>query len=1141
MSCTAAAAGVPATLMAARAQAGQASSTHPAAASSNELLLDALLHAGAAAALVLNPAGAACPDSDGSSSSSSHWQQEVLPVVQQLLCPDAHDAALWSPSWQCEATAHELLSAGAAPDSSSELAGRMQAVLALKDEWRLQYAASVLGQFADAGAALLPDGAARPSVLLGDAAVDAFLHAMGQLQSVLQARPQSVEQFLRQHNDSSGRRLASGVSYGLEVAVFSLKRLSSSPLLPSDLLAPLAKTAVELWLASAASQQQQQDVFSGAPADVASGLAGLLLSPDQQLRLHAAAAWVQSCSSSAAISTNGDADSSGCSGDDLHCAVFTGVAELLLQQRGCSCSQLLPAYQAVAEVASSFLQSAAAAAAGQQQQQQLSMPAQAVARVIKVIVQQLQSLQQRPQDSAPACDGVVGPDSADRILLLQLLLTHILAVAWQQQQQQQQQQGDKEAAASTSTPDSSSVQHQQVQRLWLCKQLLPQQLVQPLADSLLQTLQALAPLLQQQEQLGGAPRRQVGTTCTVLAGEGLKQAGPGGYSNYQALLSPPPVVLTWGVSSSCCSTLLGVASNGSACNSSSSSSRAVVWPHAGVWLMDPYLQGGQSGTRLLQGLPLQLTAASIDLAHVLLRYGLVQAIGKLTAAQLLRKQPQQQQQQQQQQQAQGSQGAAAAGALCGVLCQLMDVADLQPVRPMAKQVVVDVAGSSSRYKEFRSLHLLSRHAAALLQAVALPQEQQQLEPALGQPLAVASAAVAALQGSWQRQCAAAASLSQLLSVAESQAVCWAHLCSSRGDSSSGGGSWSWQGLPQVKLLLPLLLQMALHCTIPQLGLTALKLFNAALLGVVKGRTSSTRSNGGTVGASASKQSSSGGSGSTAVEQQGMSSTTAADSSAADRSKSSSIKGSATKRIPLGLDWLLPEQPEEEQQGGSGSQGLLSDFIGCCVLGWPEGRERKEAAKTLVLLHKALGAVGHSAAQSLLLQAVLRAVPAAGAAAGAGSLQLFSAASQLLKAAGEVAAQDSADAQPSSLLQAISSTAEQLFRAAGSAAAALAGHPCAVAYQQLQQLMELQPPGSSSSSSSSGCVGFWLEVSACDVALGRPHQKPSSSAVRLDSISAELKYGDKQVGWWRCNMPWCNCFALGRCYFVELNPAAILLG
>jgi hypothetical protein len=197
----------------------------------------------------------------------------------------------------------------------------------------------------------------------------------------------------------------------------------------------------------------------------------------------------------------------------------------------------------------------------------------------------------------------------------------------------------------------------------------------------------------------------------------------------------------------------------------------------------------------------------------------------------------------------------------------------------------------------------------------------------------------------------------------------------------------------------------------------------------------------------------------------------------------------------------------------------------------------------VLLHNALGVTGDTAAQSLLLQSVLAAALAAAPAAGAASLPLFSAAGQLLKTSSTLkdtsssSSSSSAGSRPGTvgplaapgsagnssrggkgtakaakegqeLWQCVSSTAGELFATAAAAAAAMAAHPCGLAYQQLQELTELQHP--SSSSSSSGVVGYWLELSECDVAGGRLIRKAPSSAVRLDSIAAELKFGDKQV-------------------------------
>jgi hypothetical protein len=569
-------------------------------------------------------------------------------------------------------------------------------------------------------------------------------------------------------------------------------------------------------------------------------------------------------------------------------------------------------------------------------------------------------------------------------------------------------------------------------------------------------------------------------------------------------------------------------------------------------LLDPYLQGGGSGTRLLQALPLQLTAASVDLAHTLLQHGLVQAVGRVSTAQVVAQSaPQQPPQQQQQsllvhsgslQAGKGSRqhvpAAAAAGTggvWCGVLCQVMDVPQLYPVRRLAKQVVVDVCGSSARYKEVRSLHLLSKQTSQLLQTLGLPQQQQQQQGPGGADgvLEAAAAAVSALQDNWQQQCAVAACLAQLLTVAEAAPVCWAHLCSSS-SSSSGGGGRRAADRGSGGLVLPLLMQLALGCQLPQLSLPAVKLFNAALTGVVRASSSSSSDKGKSSSATSSSKA-------------GGSTTGDAPLSTSSSSSSSGSKGGAMRVPGLVLTWLLPQQQQQQQQMGPGPAvppALLSVFIDRCVVGWPEVKERKEAAKLLVLLHKALAtptapvAAAATAAptaptaaaagspqsdQDNLLQAVLQAVPSAGPCAGAAALQLYSAASHLLRLTGHASndtptafAAAAAGSTPTAaaagdgqgLSQGVSRAAGQLFATAAAAAAALAVHPCGLAYQQLQELMDLQQP---SSSSSSTAVGYWLELSGCDVSCGRLNRKPSNTPVRLDSIAAELKFGDKQVG------------------------------
>jgi hypothetical protein len=1164
---------------------------------SSQLLLNSLLQTGAAAAGTLLGAPATAPGAEeagtitttsiGSSSSSAavgssgDWQQNALAVARQLLCPDAA-AAGWSPSWQCQTAAHALLAtavgsathaetaagvvdaaAGGSSEGSSE---GFSAALTLQDSWKLSQAAGVLEQFCKACTDLgtcTPDdagvaGGAGPQ--LCDAAVFEFLHAMAQVQSVLQVRPADVASFMRQHRNGGKRsgcvsELAACASTGLGPAMFALKQLSSSILLPADMLAPLAKTCMELWVANATaalqpadSQQQQQPqeqepALQAAASMAVQGMAGLLFSSDPQLRMHAAAAWKQACCSSGSGSDSGSSRSSS-THQGLQCAVFVGVAKVLLQQQQ-PCIQLLPAYQAVAEVAPHLLTSAAA----EGQTQASSSGLQAVASVVKLLAQQAiaQSQQQVESDASAGTQHRVQPTTSECTLLQLLLLSHILAHPWQLQHQQQQhddtkkpsQQQQQQGAAHSSTAEATAAKHRPPP---LCKQLLPQQLLGPLSISLLATLQALVPLLQQQEGREGPAGvgQQLQGAYTVAAGDGAQQAGPGGFPNYQALLSPPAGVAVWGVSASCCTALWGMqgGSSSSGVASSSSSSSSVA-----DWLLDPYHQGDQQGTRLLQGLPLQLTAAVVDLAHTLLRYGLLQAVGRMPASHLLLS-------------SSSSQEGAGAGAWAGVLCHVMDVKALLPIRRLAKQLLVDLAGSSTRYKEVRSVHLLSKHTSALLHVLLPPQLQQTqqgwqgtVQGSLAAPgvLGVVRAGVAALQGSWRQQCAAAAALANILSVADSQPVAWAEVCSSSSSIGFSGGSSGCDvaaasagpaSLDGVPVLLPLLLQLAMDCRPAQLCVTAVKLFNAALSGLVKASSSTSSSSSTSKSSNKSKPGSKAAAATSAGQQQakpGSGGDKGLEIAAAG-SSSGCGKEAAVSKLQLDLSWLLLPQ-QQQQEGSSSCTHLLSAFIERCVVGWPEAKERKEAAKTLVLLHRALGVMCSTAGQAAVLQAVLQAVPAAGPAAGTGSLQLFNAANQLLKSTGQGSGPVSVptDAGPSphvqpqaqqphqrqsvgvdseqqqqQLWQVVGNTAGELFTTAAAAAAALAAHPCGLAYQQLQELLEFQPP-TSSSSSGGGTVGYWLELSGCDVVNGRLERKPPSGAVRLDSITAELKYGDKQVG------------------------------
>jgi hypothetical protein len=1119
--------GAPATPAAATAAATHDDAS--TAASLSHLLLQLLLKAGAAAV-------AAAPGI------SSDVQGSVLPAVQALLCPDVSAAARWYPSWALEAAAHQLLEAATADSSSSSSArdadatasssgcgGYSAAALAQRDNWRLQQAAEVLRQLAvqltcrsTSSAAAAAAGA---GVLASDSAVFASLHAFGLLASVLQARPAAVVDFLTKSSSSSGSTAASAAHADaaaaqcaasalpksccavLTAAVFSLKQRAASALLPPGLLVPLTKAAVSLLMADAqaklqlaAAHQQQQQAVSVA----VQGLLSLLLSPDAQLRLHSAAALVQACgspppsssSSSEELASGEDDESAAASSSGSSVPawriVFEGVTSAVLQQQSYTAQQLLPAYQAIAEIVISH----SGATEQQQQQQQGLLPV-----VVQMIVQRLTQWQEaserhQRQDVATSWPNVatssssndsaasLQPLAVERLLLLQLLSGHVLAHCSRQQQPQQQPQQQQSTQTLSSTSAAAPAAHDSTVADATAVAGAADTVLRQVQPALLHLLRMLLPLLQQQDSSSKAGmRHKVSGSCTT-------QPGPGGWLNYQALLSPSPLLLTWGATQQECGVLFSAGSS----SSSSSSGQGVSW------LLDPTLEGSR-GCRLTQGLPLQLVAAAVDLAHTLLSHGFTQAVDQ-----------------------QGQ-----ADTWCSVLCGVIDVKALKPVKKLAKRVLTELAGGSAGYKQRRALHHVQRNAAALLQLLGLDTAADTSSNA---------AAAVQLQMSWQQQCAAALLLTQLLAVAEAQPSCWARVCSS-------------SSMPQ---LLPLLLQVAVHCRAQQLCLAAVKLFNLALTGAgVNPKAHSSSSSGSSSSAAES--------GSTPQAKQVQSTGSSSSSSSSSQKAGQPAVGdfaaakSSGGSLSLDLSWLQLGVPAAAAAAAWCDELLLS-FALRCVLSWPEPKERKEAAKTLVLLHKALEAVNPSG-QLQLLQLVLGLLPAAGAAAGAASLQLFATAAHLVKATPAAAAaaaagsglssssSSTAGVLSSSRQEVLAAAASQLFTTAVAAAGALATHPYAAAYQQLQQLLDLEPIGSSSSSGAA--ARHWLELSGADVfaaaAAGRPAKRGPSSSSRLANMAAELKFGDRQVciqcvqrpqcELWSCasssvshlHMPFVPCFSL----------------
>jgi hypothetical protein len=1028
------------------------------------VLLQSLMQAGTAAVSALQQ--------NASSSSSAVCLLQVTPVVQQLLSPGVSGAgSSWAPSWALEACAHALLSAAVQPQApagdaanaadapSSSAAGSSDGAAAaqqLRDGWRLEQAADTLQQLQP----VITDAAAGSS-LWPDAALQAYMHAMAAFQGVLQVRPESVVAFMADSSDSGSAYAAALACLALPAAVASLKRLSAALLLPADLVGPLAKTATELCLAAAAAAQQQQQPGEGVSACVR-GVLSLLLAPDEQLRLQAAAAFAQACLPGVSISI-----SSGC------CAVFEGVALRLLQQQGLCAKHLLPAYQAVAQVMPRLLSTNSQGSKAAAHQQAGSSTQQVAAAIVAVLVQQLCSLLQ-PLNSAGGSERPpLQPADTEKVLLQLLLLRHILARTKQAPkatQQPKQQQGKAAAAAS-----SSSMSRAEMAAM---RQLLPQELQQQLQAALLQALALVLPAVQQDD--GGSNSSSSSSWLPhKVTGSGGAKPGPGGFPGYQCLLSPCPTILTWGASGDAYQRWLGqpTGPDGTAAAVASGSGGSGGGGPLSTLLLDPYLDGSGARVRLMQQLPLQLAAAAVDLTHTLLPYGLAKAVGGSGAAAAAQQQH-----------------ASSAASWVRALCTAVDLPALRPVRKLSKEVLSELAGGSSDCKQARAVHHLRSHTSRLLQALQLQGASNGNAPG-----SLVEAAAASLDGDWQRQCGVHHALLQLLPLAEGQLVCWASVC------SSSPSQQQQQAFGQP--VLPLLLQLALQAKC----VPAIKLVNAALTGAIKASSSSTP------GSSSNSSSSA-----------------RAPGSAPSSSSCGGGGGGATKaasKLPISLDlsWLVVSEQQQQQPAvpAATQQPLLSAFITRCVLGWPESKERKEAAKALVLLHKALGVAGNAAGQAQLLQVVLRLLPAAGPAAGVASLQLIATAGQLVKSLGHLGSKEVATSAGRKLWHAVSVAAGQLFASAAAAGTVLAAHPCAAAYQQLQAVVDMQLPGGGGGAP--GGAGYYLEVCAPDVAAGRLSRKPPSNAVRLDSIAAELKFGDKQVCVsvaWGCTCAGCPVLGCG---------------
>lgn len=954
---------------------------------------------------------------------------DVHQLAQRVLCPTTTGSAS---SWALEAAALQALSAVAVGGTSG--------AIALRDSWLLQGAAATLQMLVSNG---------MPSALATDHLLAAYMQAMARLTAVLRVRPQSVAAFIADAANDAGS-LANVAADLLPRAVAGIKALSGSALLPAALLVPLSRACVELALVTARSAADCSSTDSAGRI-----IAALLLTHDGQLQVHIAAALVQACASNSqradvdtsspkppkgecvagddgasgsgshsgtrnsdgASTTNADAASGECTllSEPLWLQqVVLAAGRQVLSLEAATAESMLLAYQALADVAVDAVRLRGMAGVDLARGVAALAAEQLIAAVAPLSL----------PDGEPGCDAATGSTLRDeRCLLLVLLLARLCAAA-----------AAAAAAAATAPCDE--------------RPLLPPALLNGLVSALLQLLQHQLPVLQHAEGIDRASGARLEPGHRVTTVGGRTPLPGGGWQGFLQTLPPTALLRRWGLTQPDCAALMLLGASGVG-------DSAAVQHERVSWLLDPGLGGAASGS-LAQSLPLQLTAAAVDLAHSLLAHGLQGAVGSSLPPALPGAGPPPPPP------PQGTGGQRAAlpcatpdvvGSWGLALFSALDLRSLRPVKHLAKSLLTQLAGSSSAYKQHRALHHLRRHADALLCALlptavaageGLQQQQQQQHSSCGGAgtpavLETAAHAAMALQQDWSLQCLCSHLLQHIQTIAEAQPLCWAHACA--------------MAPPE---LLPLLFSIGLVCTAPQLCFVSVRLVGIAVGAVAKA------------------------------------------AGAASSSARCSDQANAQPPPLLDVTWLCSGS-SSDNNSNSGSALLLRAFVQRCVLGWPEASERRDAAKLLLLVHKALNCHRQEAACSALVCAVLGALPAAAAVAGSAATQLFAAAAQLLRIM-----------QPAGsgvITQALAAASVQLLNVCTSAVAALAAHPYAPAAVQLRRAAELQllPP--------TAAGAHFLEVSfaAASAAAQRPVQNSlSSSSVRLGSLAQQLKYSERQV-------------------------------
>ncbi len=323
-------------------------------AAGREQQLALLVRCGAAGlALLPGAAGAPCQLSD------------CQPVVWQLLCPLPPLASAFVPSWATERDGWTLLALLTDGSSSSSQTAPDAVVLATpaeqwRDAARVQSAAAILLQLARQH----PAGRAAP---WEEAHAFAYLHAAALIASVAVHGPQALVPALRstmqqQQQQAGGAGGAPGAPLRTDsdatVGAAAVRCLSSvlawlhassrSPFLPPALLQPLLRALLQLLEAEAAvaaapaGEEPQLEDWAGVLAGAAPAgtlAAALLLNPDPEAR--------QAASTALPGLYYGDSGPAGA-------AFLAATAAAVVRCRGVPGPRLLPAYNAVALVASSL-------------------------------------------------------------------------------------------------------------------------------------------------------------------------------------------------------------------------------------------------------------------------------------------------------------------------------------------------------------------------------------------------------------------------------------------------------------------------------------------------------------------------------------------------------------------------------------------------------------------------------------------------------------------------------------------------------------------------------------------------------------------------------------------------------------------